>query len=109
MSRCGVLATGAQSGAKFSYQNAPPEILDRVRRIEEVCRVHRVPLKAAALQFCLAHPAVTAIIPGSRSEAELEENVRMVSFPIPMAFWSVLRQQQILPPEAPVPAVDVPR
>jgi D-threo-aldose 1-dehydrogenase len=98
----GILATGAQPGAKFSYQTAPPETLDRVRKIEEVCKAHSVPLKAAALQFPLAHPAVVSIIPGSRSEAELDENARMVGFPILGAFWSDLKERKLLHPEAPV-------
>ena len=99
----GILATGAQPGATFSYQSAPAEILDRVRQIEEVCRAHGVPLKAAALQFPLAHKAVVSIIPGSRSEAELNENARMLSFPVPAAFWRDLRDRKLLPPGAPVP------
>jgi D-threo-aldose 1-dehydrogenase len=99
----GILATGARPGAKFAYKPATPEIMERVQKIEEVCRAHGVPLKAAALQFPLAHPAVISIIPGSRSEAELDENVRMLSFPIPPAFWSDMQDRNLLPIEAPVP------
>jgi len=98
----GILATGAQPGAKFSYQDAPSDILDRVMNIEAVCEAHRVPLKAAALQFPLAHPAVVSIIPGSRSVAELDENARMVSFPIPAAFWQDLKSRELLPSHAPI-------
>jgi D-threo-aldose 1-dehydrogenase len=98
----GILATGAQPGAVFSYQSAPPEIMERVRRIEAVCQAHGVPLKAAALQFPLAHPAVVSIIPGSRSVAELDENARMVSFPIPAAFWQDIVDKGLLPADAPV-------
>lgn len=104
----GILATGSQPGAKFNYKPATPEIIKQVRKIEKVCASFEVPLKAAALQFPLAHPAVVSIIPGSRSEAELDENVRMVGFPIPPGFWSELKDQKLLPPEAPVPDVPVP-
>lgn len=99
----GILATGAQPGAKFSYKPAPPNIMDKVRMIENVCNKWGVPLKAAALQFPLAHPAVVSIIPGSRSMEELDENVRMVSFPIPSGLWSDLKHRDLLPPEAPAP------
>ena len=99
----GILATGAQPGAKFHYQAAPPHVLERVRLIENVCRAHGVPLKAAALQFPLAHPAVVSVIPGSRSVSELEENAAMIRFPIPAAFWRDLQAQNLLPKEAPVP------
>lgn len=100
----GILAMGAQPGARFSYKPAPPDILERVRKIEETCAAHKVPLKAAALQFPLGHAAVAAIIPGSRSETELEENVRMTAFPIPANFWCELQDRELLPKDAPVPA-----
>ena len=63
-----------------------------------------MPLKAAALQFPLAHPAVASIIPGARSEAEVEENFRFVGHPTSAEFWSELRSQHLLPEEAPVPS-----
>ena len=59
--------------------------------------------QAAALQFPMAHPAVAAIIPGARSVAEVEENVRLMSLPIPHDFWHELRRLELLPPEAPLP------
>jgi D-threo-aldose 1-dehydrogenase len=99
----GILATGAQPGAKFNYADAPPALLERVRRIEVVCGRHGVPLKAAALQFPLAHPAVVAVIPGARSAEEVDENFRLMSHPIPRDFWAELRAARLLPEEAPVP------
>jgi D-threo-aldose 1-dehydrogenase len=99
----GILATGAKPGAKFNYADAPPEILEKVRKVEEVCERHQVPMKAAALQFPLAHPAVAAVIPGARSVAELEENFRLVSHPIPGDFWAEMLSKGLLPEEAPVP------
>ena len=99
----GILATGAKPGAKFNYADAPPEILERVSKVEEICDRFQVPMKAAALQFPLAHPAVASVIPGARSVAELEENFRLISHPIPGEFWAELRAKGLLPEEAPVP------
>jgi D-threo-aldose 1-dehydrogenase len=99
----GILATGAVEGATFNYAPASPEILERVRRIEAVCRDCDTPLKAAALQFPLAHPAVAAIIPGGRSPAEVDENVALLQRSIPGELWTRLRAQGLIPPEAPVP------
>src|SRR5262245_44817824 len=60
-------------GAHFEYQKAPPEILIKVERIRALTQRHRVPIKAAALQFALAHPASAAVIPGaSRPERIVE-------------------------------------
>ena len=99
----GILATGARSDALFNYSPAPPDILERVRQIETVCAEHEVPLRAAALQFPFAHPAVASIIPGSRSVAEIEENFRLMSFEIPPDFWVELSRKNLLPQGAPVP------
>ncbi len=100
----GILAQGALEGAKFDYRKAPAQIVDRVRRMEEVCARHGTPLKAAALQFPLAHPAVAAVIPGARSPEEVDENARMFEFEIPADFWTELRDEGLIPDEAPTPA-----
>lgn len=99
----GVLASGAKLGAKFNYADAPEEILQKVRKVEEVCKRHNVPMKAAALQFPLAHPAVAAVIPGARSVEEIEENFRLISHPIPADFWADMRKSGLIPDEAPTP------
>jgi D-threo-aldose 1-dehydrogenase len=100
----GILAGGAVSGTKFNYQDASTEIVERVKKVEEVCRRHSVPLKAAALQFPLAHPAVASVIPGARCAAEVQENFTLMSLYIPGDFWQALRAEGLLPCEAPVPA-----
>jgi D-threo-aldose 1-dehydrogenase len=99
----GILATGAIEGAKYNYDTAPPEILDRVRRIEQVAAAHRVPLAASALQFVYAHPAVKTVIPGMTSAAEMEANARLLSTEIPAAFWSDLKTEGLIRADAPTP------
>lgn len=99
----GVLATGAKPGAKFNYVDAPAEVIQKVQKVEAVCNRHRVPMKAAALQFPLAHPAVASVIPGARSLEEMEENFGLLSHPIPADFWSDLRKAGLIPEEAPTP------
>ena len=100
----GILASDLDDNASYNYRTAPPEMLDRARAIKAVCDRHGVPLKAAALQFILAHRAVAAVIPGAASVAEVEENARMVETPIPAALWSELKEAGLLDPAAPVPA-----
>lgn len=100
----GILASDLDDAARYNYATAPPEMLDRARAIKAVCDRHGVPLKAAALQFILAHPAVAAVIPGAASVAEVEENARMIESPIPAALWSELKDAGLLDPAAPVPA-----
>ena len=99
----GILASDLSPGAKYFYEDAPPEVLQRARQIKAACDRQGVPLKAAALQFGLGHPAVAATIPGARSLAEVEENVEMAGFPIPGDLWAELRSEGLIREDAPVP------
>lgn len=98
----GILAD-PREGATFNYEPADGPWLEKARRLRAVCDRHQVPLKAAAIQFPLAHPAVASVLTGVRSVAELEENVRMFRFPIPADLWQELRTEGLLPEEAPIP------
>ena len=102
----GILATGAIPGAYFQYAPAPPEIMERVRRIEAVCARHGVRLPSAALQFPLGHPVVATVIPGTRSPAEVAENVGIFAPTIPPDFWAELKHEGLLRADAPTPSAD---
>ncbi|MFE0756829.1 aldo/keto reductase [Inquilinus sp. NPDC058860] len=99
----GILATGAVPGARYNYKEAPPEILERVARIEAVCRRHGVPLPAAAIQFPLAHPVVASMIPGAVKPEEVERNHALIATPIPAEFWAELKREGLVREDAPVP------
>lgn len=99
----GILATGAKPGAKYNYAPAPPEILERVARIEQVCREFNVPLPAAALQFVVAHPAVASFTAGTRTVQQLQQNLDWFATSIPAPFWQQLKHQGLLRGDAPVP------
>jgi D-threo-aldose 1-dehydrogenase len=62
-----------------------------------------VPLRAAALQFATAHPAVSELLLGPRSVGEWRDARGLLAHPIPDDFWSDLRRAGLLPPEAPTP------
>jgi len=100
----GILATGAVPGASYNYAEAAEPVLERVRKIEAVCAAFDVPLKAAALQFVLAHPMIKTNIPGTRTLGHLEENLALIRHPIPAGFWAELKDQGLVRAEAPVPA-----
>ena len=103
----GILATGTHPPegrtVYFNYAPAPPEIIARAAAIEALCVAHDVPLKAAALQFPRAHPAVTCVLAGARSVAELDENLTLSTHSIPDAFWRDLRAQRLVGENAPLP------
>lgn len=98
----GILATGARPGAFFNYDPAPPDILDRVRRIEAVCTRHGVRMVDAAFQFPLCHPAVVSVIPGGQGTAEMTSNIAAAAAVIPSALWADLKAAGLMRPGAPV-------
>jgi D-threo-aldose 1-dehydrogenase len=99
----GILATGALSGAKYNYQDAPPEILAKVTHIERVCAAHGVALPTAALHFALGHPAVASVVLGAQSPEEVERNAAALGSEVPAALWSDLKAEHLLDADAPVP------
>jgi D-threo-aldose 1-dehydrogenase len=99
----GILATGAVPGARFQYDTAPAAIMDKVRRLQDVCARHGVALPTAALQFPLAHPAVRTLVIGANSIAEFTTALNAVNASSPAALWADLRSEGLLDPGAPVP------
>lgn len=99
----GVLVEGVGLGAHYNYAPAPPEVLDRVRRLEAVCLAHATPLAAAALQFPLAHPQVVSVIPGLSNPAQVRQACSWAAHAIPDALWDDLRGEGLLHPQAPTP------
>ncbi|QQC65865.1 aldo/keto reductase [Paraburkholderia ginsengisoli] len=99
----GVLA----GGTHFEYQKASPEILARVEQIKAIAQRHDVSVKAAALQFSLANPAVAAVIPGASRPERIAEDFAALSDAVPPAFWTELREARLIAADAPVPSTQV--
>lgn len=99
----GILATGAIEGARYDYAEAPPEIMERVRQIEAVCARYEVPLRRAAVQFAIAHPAVSSLILGAARPEEVEIQIEDIQETVPPDLWSELKEQGLMNPEAPIP------
>jgi D-threo-aldose 1-dehydrogenase len=99
----GILATGAVEGAYYDYALAPPEVMDRVRRIEAVCARHGVRLPSAALRFPLGHAYVATLIPGARSPEEIEQNRAIFEADVPADLWAELKREGLLREDAPTP------
>jgi D-threo-aldose 1-dehydrogenase len=100
----GILATGPIAGAKYNYTPAPPEIVERVRRIERVCAAHGVALPTAAMHFALGGPAVASLVLGAVTPEEVKRNIAAMSTKVPAALWSDLRAEGLLDAAAPTPA-----
>ncbi|WP_116138650.1 aldo/keto reductase [Trinickia diaoshuihuensis] len=100
----GVFNSGVLAGnGKFNYGDAPAEVIDKVRRLADVCNRYDVPLPAAALQFPIAHRAVVSCVVGARSVDQLQQNIAWLERPIPDQFWRALSDEGLIAADAPVP------
>lgn len=91
------------AGARFDYVPATDGVLNKAVRIQEICQEFGVPLGAAALQFPYAHPCVTSVLLGCRSEAELDLDLAWLDLEIPRQMWETLRSTGLVRIDAPLP------
>lgn len=98
----GVLNSGIladpRPGAPYDYEPAPADLIDRAIAIRAVLAEFDVPMIAAALQFPLRHPAVTAVLTGARSAAELRANVADFDRDLPAEIWTALEDRGFVTP-----------
>jgi D-threo-aldose 1-dehydrogenase len=66
----------------YDYAAAPPDVLDRARRLRDACAARGVTLGAAALQFAMRHPAVTTVLVGARTPAEIDLDLEFAAVPV---------------------------
>jgi D-threo-aldose 1-dehydrogenase len=101
----GILATGTRTRETpfYNYAPAPPEILERVSRLEGACDEYGVSLQTAALQFPVAHPQVVSVVPGMAHAAHVDDAADRMAAEIPSAFWTCLKERGLLRADAPVP------
>ena len=98
----GILAGALGPDAKYNYRAAPPHVLAKAQQIAAICAQHDVPLNAAALQFPLAHPAVTSMVIGAEAPAEVAANLQAMTQPIPLDLWGDLKRDGLIAVDAPV-------
>ncbi|WP_449394386.1 aldo/keto reductase [Devosia riboflavina] len=105
----GIIAGGPYSsgalvgGPNFEYAPITLAIRDKVAWIKASAEQHGVSMKAAGLQFALAHPAVVAVIPGASKPARIAEDHAALGEVIPSGFWRDLREAGLVNAEAPLP------
>jgi D-threo-aldose 1-dehydrogenase len=86
----GVLAKGTASHKRYVYQDALPEMLAPIAKIEQVCARHGIPPGAAALQFSMRDQRVTSTICGISKPERIKQTLDWARYPIPQAAWDEL-------------------
>ncbi|MBT4074481.1 MAG: aldo/keto reductase [Chloroflexi bacterium] len=100
----GILAAQDLDGPlAFNYEQAAPQWIEKARGLKRVCDAHGVDMRAAALQFPLAHPAVASVIPGAATPEQVVENVEFIRTDIPDAMWADMKSEGLIPADAPTP------
>jgi len=97
----GVLAN--PSKGRYNYSKSPSEVISKTLKIKDVCDKYEVPLRAAALQFVTAHPAVASVIPGTKSPEHQLNNHLMMNHLIPNELWGELKEKNLIHEDAPTP------
>lgn len=99
----GLLGADAGPGETYDYAPASPAIKARAQQFYDVCARESTRVGAAALQFPLAHLAVTKVVCGLRSVAEVDDAVARMSATVPDTVWSSLLAQGLLDQGVPTP------
>ena len=90
-------------GPNFEYAPIQPAMQARIDAIRAIAQRHGVSMKAAGLQFSLAHPAVAAVIPGASQPSRIAEDRAALQEQVPADFWRELRAAGLVDPAAPLP------
>jgi D-threo-aldose 1-dehydrogenase len=98
----GILAK-PEGGATYNYRPADAAMLRRASELKAACERHGVPLRAAAIQFVLANPAITSLVAGVRTMAHLDDYPEAMKRRIPAGLWAELRERGLIRADAPVP------
>jgi D-threo-aldose 1-dehydrogenase len=79
----GLLADPDRADPHYDYAPASAAVVATAQRLQQVCQRHQVTLRAAALQFPLRHPAVTAVVLGAGASAEVRDCHEQLNVAIP--------------------------
>ncbi|MBB4907725.1 aldo/keto reductase [Actinophytocola algeriensis] len=91
----GILASPTP-GTTYNYKEAPAPLVERARRIADVCARYGVELPAAAIAMPARHPAVEAVVLGASSVRQVESNVARAAAEIPPGLWQALTEEGLL-------------
>jgi D-threo-aldose 1-dehydrogenase len=86
----GILAKGPDAQPKYAYRVASEVVRDAVRSMQQACARHGVSLAAAALQFSLREPGVTATVVGVSEPSRIAEACGLMAERIPDDLWAEL-------------------
>ena len=99
----GLLSSACAPGGTYNYRAADMQTRQRAEHLYKVCAEAGVEVGSAALQFPLAHPAVSCVVAGMRSVSEVDSALARAKARVPPSAWLSLREAGLLLPGAPTP------
>jgi len=91
----GILASPTPGGT-YNYAAAPAALVEKARRIAEICAAHGVELPAAAIALPATHAAVKSVVLGASSVRQVESNAARAAVDVPPALWAALIEEGLL-------------
>ncbi|MFF2050815.1 aldo/keto reductase [Leifsonia sp. NPDC058194] len=93
----GILATDRPlATARFDYGAAPAALVERADRIADIAEPYGVTVPQLAVQFPLRNPAVSTVVMGADSAAQIERNASLADAPVPDDLWAELAAEGVL-------------
>lgn len=86
----GILAKGPDLQPRYAYHERGATVREAVVAMQRACAAHGVPLAAAALQFSLRDPRVTATVVGVTGTERIADTLTLATTPIPPTLWDEL-------------------
>ena len=86
----GMLAKGPDEYPRYAYSDAPDDLVNRARAMNEVCREYGIPLAAAALQFSMRDPRIDSTIVGMTRPERITQTMELSAVSIPEELWKRL-------------------
>ncbi len=101
----GLLASDLSAAVehKYNYRTAPQDVIEKARKLHEVCRRHDVALARAALHFPFAHEQVKTMVIGAEEIGQIDGNLADLAAAVPAALWRDLQSEGLLDPAAKIP------
>jgi D-threo-aldose 1-dehydrogenase len=88
----GLLAKGPEKYPRYAYTDAPADLVERARAMNDICHEYGVPLGAAALQFSLRDPRIVSTIVGMTRPERIKETLDLAAWSIPDELWQRLAE-----------------
>jgi D-threo-aldose 1-dehydrogenase len=106
--RVSVLAGGVfnggflAGGSHYDYRPADETLAKRRKQVTDICRRWDLSVPTAALHFSATHPAITSVLVGMRTAAEVEQVIESCRTVVPAGLWRDLREHCVIPEDSPV-------